>query len=63
MGWFVTAIPWTVIGLIWMYLLVWMVLLDMIKLGLYSRLNSDPHKPKWYARFLKGRHAAHLVAE
>jgi len=62
-GWFVTALPWTIIGLIWIYMLVWMIVLDMVKLGLYSRLKKSANKPKWYVRFLKERHAAHAVAE
>jgi H+-transporting ATPase len=41
LGWFVPAIPWTVIGLVWLYMLAWMVALDLVKLALYSRLKSD----------------------
>jgi H+-transporting ATPase len=37
-GWFVTAIPWEIIALVWCYLLVWMFVLDMAKLALYRRL-------------------------
>lgn len=60
-GWFVTALPWTVIGLVWLYLLVWMFILDWVKLALYSRMRKDAGRPHWYVRFLKGRHAAHAV--
>ena len=62
-GWFVTALPWTIIGLIWVYMLVWMIALDLVKLALYSRLRKGSDRPHWYARFLKGRHAAHAVAQ
>jgi H+-transporting ATPase len=61
-GWFVTALPWTIIGLIWLYLLVWMLILDGVKLALYSRLKQRGDRPHWYARFLKGRSAGSLAA-
>jgi H+-transporting ATPase len=61
-GWFVAALPWTVIGLVWVYLLVWMIILDWIKLALYSRIRGGANHPRWYARFLKSRHAAHAIA-
>ncbi len=38
-GWFVDAIPWTVIGLVWVYLLVWLVVLDVVKLAINRRLG------------------------
>jgi H+-transporting ATPase len=31
-GWFVPAIPWTVIGLVWAYMLAWTLVLDGVKL-------------------------------
>jgi len=37
-GWFVTAIPWEIIALVWCYLLVWMFVLDQVKLALYRKL-------------------------
>ncbi len=62
-GWFVTALPWTVIGLVWLYMLAWMVVLDWVKLALYSRIRSGADRPHWYTRFLKGRHPAQAVAQ
>jgi H+-transporting ATPase len=62
-GWFVPAIPWAIIGLVWLYMLVWMIVLDLVKLALYSRLRRGSAQPRWYQRFLKGRHAAHGVAQ
>jgi H+-transporting ATPase len=62
-GWFVPAIPWTIIGLVWLYLLIWMVVLDLVKLVLYSRLRHATPRPHWYQRFLRGRHAGRTVAE
>ncbi|MCK5697760.1 MAG: plasma-membrane proton-efflux P-type ATPase [Gammaproteobacteria bacterium] len=60
-GWFVAAIPWTIIGLVWIYMLVWMVILDVIKLALYSRLKTGSDHPKWYTHFLQSKSVAHLV--
>ena len=38
LGWFVTALPWTLIGLIWAYMLAWTVILDFVKLAIYRKL-------------------------
>ena len=62
-GWFVPAIPWTIIGLGWVYMVIWMILLDLVKLALYSRLRRGAARPHWYERFLRGRHAARAVAQ
>jgi hypothetical protein len=62
-GWFVPAIPWTIIGLVWIYMLIWMIALDLVKLALYRRLRHESPRPSWYERFLKRRHAARAVAE
>ena len=61
-GWFVAALPWNIIGFIWIYMLVWMIVLDCVKLALYSRMHIGTGRPHWYSRFLKGRHAVHGVA-
>lgn len=39
-GWLVPAIPWTLIALVWVYVLIWMVILDVAKLGLYRLLDN-----------------------
>jgi H+-transporting ATPase len=44
-GWFVTAIPWTVIGLVWAYMFVWMFVLDEMKLIAYRRTILDTGQP------------------
>ena len=60
-GWFVTALPWTVIGLVWMYMLVWMFVLDQVKLAINHTLNQGEHiRPLWYVRFLKNRPLKHV---
>lgn len=34
-GWLVPAISWKLIGIIWLYNLVWLVIIDLAKLGIY----------------------------
>ncbi|MEM7075295.1 MAG: plasma-membrane proton-efflux P-type ATPase [Pseudomonadota bacterium] len=45
-GIFVEAIPWRIIGLVWVYILVWMVVLDLTKRAMFRRLgrpHATPH--------------------
>jgi len=63
-GWFVTALPWTVIGLTWLYMLAWVVVLDQVKLALFRRFaHGAQHRPAWYQRFLAGRSTARILAQ
>jgi len=39
LGWLVPALPWRIIGWVWVYNLIWMVGLDVVKLGLYRILD------------------------
>jgi len=38
-GWLVPSLPWRIIGLVWGYNLAWMVVQDIVKLGLYGILD------------------------
>jgi H+-transporting ATPase len=40
LGWLVTALPWNIIGWVWVYNLIWMVVLDIVKLGVYRVLDG-----------------------
>lgn len=40
LGVFVAQIPWIVIGLVWIYMLVWMLILDLVKLALYRKISN-----------------------
>jgi H+-transporting ATPase len=33
-GWGVPALPWSLIGLVWVYKFVWMLVQDVVKLGI-----------------------------
>ncbi|MEM8679815.1 MAG: plasma-membrane proton-efflux P-type ATPase [Planctomycetota bacterium] len=64
MGWIVTRIPWHVILLVWVYMLVWMVILDAVKLALYRRVGDHhPQHPHWYRRFMVSRPPAHHLEQ
>ena len=59
-GWFVTPLPWEIIGLVWAYMIVWTFFIDEIKKALYSRMDSeDTIRPKWYANHLRARATPH----
>jgi H+-transporting ATPase len=41
MGWLVPALPWTLIGVVWLYNLAWMFVLDFAKLGMNEFWEGD----------------------
>ena len=42
-GWLVPALPWALIGVVWVYNLVWMVVQDFIKLAAYRVTEHNVH--------------------
>ncbi|MEM1243390.1 MAG: plasma-membrane proton-efflux P-type ATPase [Pseudomonadota bacterium] len=36
LGWLVQPLSWQIIGWVWLYNLIWMIIMDMIKLGIYQ---------------------------
>lgn len=40
-GWIVNPIPWTIIGLVWVYMVVWMFVLDLAKRMIHRHLAAD----------------------
>jgi H+-transporting ATPase len=49
-GWLVPALPWELIGLVWAYNAVWMIGMDMVKLGVYRLIEG---RAKHERRFLE----------
>ena len=49
-GWLVPTLPWAIIGMVWVYNLVWMVVQDCIKLGVYHLIEE---RAKHKRRFLE----------
>jgi H+-transporting ATPase len=39
-GWLVPALPWPLIGLVWLYVIGWMLVLDLAKLALYRLIEN-----------------------
>ncbi len=49
-GWLVNQLPWTLIGLVWVYNLIWMLGQDVVKIVVYRVIEG---KVKHHANFLK----------
>jgi hypothetical protein len=60
----VPALPWRIIGLVWVYALVWMVVLDLVKLGLHGFTESrESEKDTFLVRLRTYRSASMFAAE
>ena len=46
-GWLVPALPWGIIGLVWAYNIAWMIVQDIVKLGLYRILYLADSWKRW----------------
>jgi H+-transporting ATPase len=56
-GWLIPALPWKLIGYLWIYVIVWMIVQDWIKLGVYHIIeNHAKHKREFLAKLNKGLH-------
>jgi H+-transporting ATPase len=53
LGWFVTAISWNYVGLIWAYCLFWVFIEDGLKLWVYRHLENKTEKPSRFLNHLK----------
>jgi H+-transporting ATPase len=42
-GWLVPPLPWALIGLVWVYNLVWMIVQDAVKLAVYRVIEGRAH--------------------
>ncbi len=59
LGWFVAAVPWPYVGLIWGYCLVWLFLEDWAKLAVYRQLALDaPTHRRFFGRANRLLHPA-----
>lgn len=51
LGWFVAAIPWSLVALVWGYCLVWFFIEDWAKLMVYGNLDLEhPHHRRFLSR-------------
>ncbi|MBN2615759.1 MAG: plasma-membrane proton-efflux P-type ATPase [Bacteroidales bacterium] len=51
-GWLVPQLPWKFIGMVWIYNLVWVQILDLVKLGTYHLLDQRPRYKRKRLRFV-----------
>ena len=58
-GWLVPALPWTIIGWVCVYNLIWMVIQDIVKLGLYPSMEAHSSGKGWFPRMLRRPLDAH----
>jgi H+-transporting ATPase len=56
-GWFVTALPWIVILMVWVYMLIWMIVLDLVKLAIYRRIAGRSPRLTSAQRHVPAAHA------
>ena len=57
-GWLVPALPWEMIGLVWIYNIAWMFLQDFVKIIVYRMIdNRVVHKRKYLSMMNKPLHA------
>ncbi|MCG8545723.1 MAG: plasma-membrane proton-efflux P-type ATPase [Alphaproteobacteria bacterium] len=52
-GWLVPALPWTLIGLVWIYVIVWMFILDAAKIGFYRFLENRTERHRRLLRTIE----------
>jgi len=58
-GWLVPQLPWKIIGLVWCYNLVWMVINDLTKRGVYRLLdNRARHQQKYLGSVNRALHSS-----
>jgi H+-transporting ATPase len=53
-GVLVPALPWLMIGLVWAYVLVWMVVMDIVKLGYIRLADRRATQPSMIHQALDG---------
>ncbi|HVI78167.1 MAG TPA: hypothetical protein VM715_08380, partial [Candidatus Acidoferrum sp.] len=57
-GWLVPELPWPIIGFVWAYNIGWMIVQDIVKLGLYHILDPAHAWKRWFFEPLRVRTTA-----
>ena len=52
-GWFMPALPWHYIGLIWGYAIIWMLIADIIKVRVYRHLDLTEKRQQHFLKTVK----------
>lgn len=63
LGWFVTAIPWSYIGLVWIYCLFWMFIEDWAKLQTYHNIRQSGKHHRKFLRMISQPFHSHSFME
>jgi len=62
LGWFIAPIPWSYVGFIWIYALIWMLILDWAKLQTYHNIRqSGKHHRKFLDLLGKSFHSHSII--
>jgi H+-transporting ATPase len=57
-GFLMTPLPWSYIGLIWIYCLIWVFIEDWAKINVYHHLNlNKPHHRSFLQRIKSSAHS------
>jgi hypothetical protein len=54
-GWLVSPISWSLIGIIWLYNLAWLFIVDGIKVAMFHRLDVIGAGRAWWQRHFTAR--------
>lgn len=61
-GWLVPQLPWKLIGMVWIYNLIWMFILELAKVGVYKLIeNRTRHKTRFLNFMNRPLHSHHHV--
>jgi H+-transporting ATPase len=52
-GWLIPAIPWRLIGFIWLYNLVWLFIVDLVKMGIHRSIDRRRAGTASWQRWLR----------
>jgi H+-transporting ATPase len=57
-GWLVPPLPWRLIGYLWGYIIIWMIIQDIFKMGLHAMIaNRAAHKRRFMSLLNRRLHA------
>jgi H+-transporting ATPase len=58
-GWLVPPLPWNIIGYVWVYIIVWMIIQDFFKIGLHALVEHRSRNKRWFLSIINRRLHAH----
>jgi H+-transporting ATPase len=61
-GWLVPPLPWDLIGYVWVYIIIWMLIQDITKLGLHALVENRVKHKRRFLELLNKPLRSHSVA-